>query len=372
MTKTGNNSEFEACKVSTLLQKLYCDSTLSSQNRLTTGYKYMDRLIDGLPSGLVVIAGRTSMGRTSLALNMAYRQSVYAKIPVAFISQRFTERIYLDRLQALATNAPVEKVRWDFTYIKDKDAIRELFEAPLYLIVQKYLNYKAILECVERVVNEKQVKVVYINNFQTIVSDTMYPAMTVDSLIDTSALLSYELRKLAHKLGITIIAISDIVSESNDTDSDISARDTHWPSLDDFDCEGLVNSANVVLLIHRPEFYKDCCFYYSPNIRNIMFVNAAKNVSGPTGTIALHFDHKSLVITQPHMTEEEFHQLERDIMIPLPNAGDDLDDLVPEYEGQEKEEIKAWHRAQDLIMEMSSKSDDIKRLVEKLGLEPDN
>ena len=98
----------------------------------------------------------------------------------------------------------------------------------------------------------------------------------------------------------------------------------------------------------------------------------AKNVSGPTGTIALHFDHESLVITQPHMTEEEFHQLERDIMIPLPNAGDYLDDLVPEYEGQEKEEIKAWHRAQDLIMEMSSESNDIKQLVEKLGLEPDN
>ena len=59
-------------------------------------------------------------------------------------------------------------------------------------------------------------------------------------------------------------------------------------------------------------------------------------------------------------------------MIPLPNAGDAPNDLVPGYEGQEKEEIKAWHKAQDLIMEMSSESDDIKQLVEKLGLEPDN
>lgn len=98
----------------------------------------------------------------------------------------------------------------------------------------------------------------------------------------------------------------------------------------------------------------------------------AKNVSGPTGTIALNFDHESLVITQPHMTEEEFHKLERETMIPLPNAGDDPNDLVPEYEGQEKEEIKAWHKAQDLIMEMSSESDYIKRLVEELGLEPEN
>lgn len=163
----------------------------------------------------------------------------------------------------------------------------------------------------------------YINDLKSIISDAMYPVMTIDSSIDTSALLSYELRKLAHKLGITIIAISDIVSESNETDSDIYARNKNWPSLDDFDCEGLVNSANVVLLIHRPEFYKDCCFYYGPNICNIMFVNAAKNVSGPTGTIALHFDHESLVITQPHMTEEEFHELERDTMIPLPNAGND-------------------------------------------------
>ena len=103
-----------------------------------------------------------------------------------------------------------------------------------------------------------------------------------------------------------------------------------------------------------------------------MFVNAAKNVSGPTGTIALHFDHESLVITQPHITEEEFHELERDTMIPLPNAGDVPNDLVPEYEGQEKEEIKAWHKAQNLIMEIYSESDDIKQLDEKLGLEPDN
>lgn len=58
----GNNSKFESCKESSLLQKLYCDSTLSSQKRITTDYKYMDRLIDGLPSGLVVIAGKTSMG----------------------------------------------------------------------------------------------------------------------------------------------------------------------------------------------------------------------------------------------------------------------------------------------------------------------
>lgn len=85
----------------------------------------------------------------------------------------------------------------------------------------------------------------------------------------------------------------------------------------------------------------------------------------------MHFDHESLVITQPHMTEEEFHELERDTMIPLPNAGYAPNDLVPEYEGQEKEEIKAWHKAQDLIMEMSSESDDIKQLVEKLGLESD-
>lgn len=145
MNKTDKKSEFEACKVSSLLQKLYCDSTLSSQKRITTGYKYMDKLIDGLPSGLVVIAGKTSMGRTSLALNMAYRQSVYAKIPVAFISARFTERIYLDRLQALATKAPVEKVRWDFTDIKDTEAIKKLFEAPLYLWVQKFFGYKSIL-----------------------------------------------------------------------------------------------------------------------------------------------------------------------------------------------------------------------------------
>lgn len=85
----------------------------------------------------------------------------------------------------------------------------------------------------------------------------------------------------------------------------------------------------------------------------------------------MNFDQESLVITQPHMTEEEFHELERDTMIPLPNAGDAPNDLVPEYEGQEKEEIKAWHKAQDLIMEMSSESDDIKQLVEKLGLESD-
>lgn len=59
-------------------------------------------------------------------------------------------------------------------------------------------------------------------------------------------------------------------------------------------------------------------------------------------------------------------------MIPLPNAGDVPNDLVPEYEGQEKEEIKAWHKAQNLIMEIYSESDDIKQLDEKLGLEPDN
>lgn len=375
MDKTRNNSEFEACKVSSLLQKLYCDSTLSSQKRITTGYKYMDRLIDGLPSGLVIIAGKTSMGRTSLALNMAYRQSVFAKIPVAIFSQRFTERIYLDRLQALATNAPVEKVRWDFTDIKDKEAIKKLFEAPLYLWVRKYINYKAILERIEAVVNEKHVSVVYLNDFQSIVADTMNPIMPVDSMVDKYAVLSYELRKLAHKLGITIIAISSVVSDSNDTDSETFHHgvvcDTHWPSLDDLDSEELVNSANIVLMVHRPEFYKYWPFYYSSNVRNIMFVSAAKNVSGPSGTIALHFDHDSLSLSQPNLTEEEFHKLESDIMIPLPNAGDDPDDLVPEYEGQEKEEIKAWHKAQNLIMEMSYESDEIKMLVEKLGLEPD-
>lgn len=376
MNKTDKKSEFEACKVSSLLQKLYCDSTLSSQKRITTGYKYMDRLIDGLPSGLVFIAGKARMGRTSLALNMAYRQSVYAKIPVAFISAQFTERIYLDRLQALAIKAPVEKVRWDFTDIKDKEAIKKLFEAPLYLWLQKFFSYKSMLECIENVVNEQHVRVVYINDFQSIVADTMDPVMPVDSTVDKYAVLSYELRKLAHKLGITIIAISGIVSDANDTDNDLydfgEFRETHWPSLDNLDDEKLVNSANIVLLIYRPEFYKFYEKYYGKDYRNIMFIIAAKNVSGSTGTIALHFDHDNLTLSQPYfITEEEFYKLDRDLTIPLPNAGDDPNDLVPEYEGQEKEEIKAWHRAQDIIKEMSFESDDIKQLVEKLGLEPD-
>lgn len=98
-----------------------------------------------------------------------------------------------------------------------------------------------------------------------------------------------------------------------------------------------MNSANIVLIVHRSEFYREYERYYGGDMRNIMFVNAAKNVSGPTGTIALHFDHTNLTLSQPSLSEEKFYKLDKDLTLPLPNAGDDPNDIVPEYEGQEKE-----------------------------------
>lgn len=141
--------------------------------------------------------------------------------------------------------------------------------------------------------------------------------------------------------------------------------------MEDLCYYGLMDSANIVLMVHRPEFYKGCDRYYGEVILNRMFVSAVKNESGPAGTIALDFNHDNLTLSQTNLTGDDLYNLNMNILMPLPNAGDDPNDLVPEYEGQEKEEIKAWHRAQNLIKHMSYESDDIKQLVEKLGLELD-
>lgn len=374
MNKKNNISESEILSVGSLLQELYSDNTQNGEKRITTGYKYLDRLIDGLPSGIVVIAGKTNMGRTSLALNMAYRQSVYAKIPVAFYSGRFTERIYLDRLQALALKAPVEKVRWDFTSIKDEEAIKRLLEAPLYLSVSKFLRFDSLLENIEQMVNEKHVRVVYINDFNTLYENEYRFSNPLGNEVKGYNEISYELRKLAQKLGITIIVLADIKSDSDSSDSDDHGfremRRTGCPMLDDLDYTALRNSANTVLIVHRPEFYGLDRSYNGGEYKNIMFVNAAKNVTGPTGAIALEFNHMSLTLSQPKLIEDEFNNLLDDIVTPLPNAGDDPADLEPEYEGQESEEMKAWHKAQDIMTGLAYGSDDIKQLVKELGLEP--
>lgn len=247
-------------------------------------YPTLDKITEGWASGeLVVIAGKPSTGKTTLALNMAKYAAVDAEIPTMFISFSEEEMQIGRRLAISSSIVRREKFNGD-GQLEDNEwenlkySLKPLTQAPLFIDNSTRLTTDDIGAKIQKYAREKGVKLVFIDDFQAISSPIDYAGNKEAEMTN----ISLELKRIARELEvITIARLSRGAGKTYDRSS------SQKPQLADLkDTSSLEYDADRILFVH-PNDYIGLSEY--PEDREKVTLILAKNRTGETGDLDLLF-----------------------------------------------------------------------------------
>lgn len=248
-----------------------------------SGFPDLDNKLAGFQkSDLIILAARPSMGKTSLALDIARKSAVNHKVPVAIFSLEMSSQQLVDRMLAAESQVDAWKLRTghnlsvenDFKAIGD--AISRLSEAPIYIDDQPGNNILKMRAVARRLKNEKGLGLIIIDYLQL-----MVPTQTraTDSIVQQVTEISRSLKNLARELEVPVIALSQL--------SRAVEQRGGKPRLSDLrDSGSIEQDADVVMFIHR-EQNQD-----GGGRQEEAEILVEKHRNGPTGTVKLYFDSK--------------------------------------------------------------------------------
>lgn len=246
---------------------------------LPTDFKDLDDRTSGLhPSELTIIAGRPSMGKTSLALNIARSVAVGEKKPVAIFSLEMSKEQVVQRLLCVEAKVDSHKLRTGFLAEEDWPKLTMgagvLFEAPIFIDDSATLNALELRAKARRLKAKEDIALIILDYIQLMSADA-----TTENRQQEIANISRALKSLARELKIPIIGVSQLSRR-------VETREDHRPRLSDLRESGaLEQDADVVMLLLREE-------YYNPDneeAKGRAELNIAKQRNGPTGPIELAF-----------------------------------------------------------------------------------
>ena len=244
-----------------------------------TGFRDMDNVLAGLQgSDLIILAARPSMGKTSLALNMALHAAQAGHFAVGMFSLEMSKEQLVDRLLSTQSGIDSWKLRTgnlapeDFELLSG--AMGQLAEAPLYIDDSAFVNVMEIRTKARRLKSEKGLDLLIIDHLQL-----MEGATNRESRVQEMSEISRSLKALAKELNIPVIAISQLSRE-------VEKRPGHIPQLADLRESGSIEQdADLVMFVYREEYYEP-----QTERKNIADIYIAKHRNGPTGRIQLYFD----------------------------------------------------------------------------------
>ncbi|MGC8941158.1 MAG: replicative DNA helicase [Sulfurihydrogenibium sp.] len=247
---------------------------------IPTGFYELDRLTTGFhPGDLVIIAARPGMGKTSFALSILHHLSVIDNVPTAFFSLEMSKEQIAMRLLGEETRIPLKKIRSGFLNEKEIESITQaalkMINAPLFIDDTASLSILDLKAKARRLKKEKDVQLIVVDYLQLLRSHRR-----VENRQQEVAEISRGLKGLAKELGIPVVALAQLSRQAE-------MRADKRPQLADLRESGSIEQdADLVIFIHRPEYYKK---NPSPQEEGIAEIIIAKQRNGPTGTINLAF-----------------------------------------------------------------------------------
>lgn len=245
---------------------------------VTTGYVDLDRLTSGMQrSDLLILAGRPSMGKTALALNIAHSVAVKAKLPVGIFSIEMSAEQLAQRLISIQAQIESQRLRNGRMSETDWDrlvqAVGVLSEAPIFVDDTPGLSTLEMRTKARRLHSEQGLGLIIVDYLQL-----MQGASSTENRVQEISAISRGLKALARELDVPILALSQL-SRAPDQ------RPNHEPMLSDLRESGSIEQdADIVMFIYRD-------FKYNPETErpHVADVILAKHRNGPTGTVHLFY-----------------------------------------------------------------------------------
>ncbi|HPI67188.1 MAG TPA: replicative DNA helicase [bacterium] len=255
---------------------------------LPTGFFELDQKLAGLQkSNLIILAARPSMGKTSLALDLARQIAVQQKIPVGVFSLEMSKEELVDRMLCAQADVDMWKMRTgrlsdreDFggesDFSKIGHAMGQLAEAKIFIDDSPTANVMEIRTKARRLQAEHGVGFIVLDYLQLMEGSG---ANDSDNRVQVVSEISRGLKAVAREINVPLLALSQLSRQ-------VENRPTAIPKLADLRESGSIEQdADVVLFIYRDKMYKQ------DSVRgNEADVYIAKHRNGPTGMISLYFD----------------------------------------------------------------------------------
>ncbi len=259
-------------------------NTRNELRGVPSGFQEIDGKLAGFQkSDLIILAARPSMGKTSLALDIARKAAVNHKVPVAIFSLEMSSQQLVDRMLAAESHVDAWKLRTghnlsvenDFKAIGD--AISRLSEAPIYIDDQPGNNIIKMRAVARRLKAEKGLGLVVVDYLQLMVPTNA--GRYNDNLVQQVTEISRSLKNMARELEVPVLALSQL--------SRAVEQRGGKPRLSDLrDSGSIEQDADVVMFIHR-EADQD-----QGGRKEEAEILIEKHRNGPTGTVKLYFDTK--------------------------------------------------------------------------------
>jgi replicative DNA helicase len=246
-----------------------------------TGLKALDDILAGLQkSDLVILAARPSMGKTTLALNIAHHVAIKEGIPVGVFSLEMGKEQLIDRLLASESGIDSWKLRngrlEDSDFPKLTEAMAALNEAPIFIDDSATTNIMEMRTKARRLQSEHDLGLIVIDYLQLISGRKTNGS---ENRTQEVSEISRGLKGLARELNVPVLALSQL-SRS------VESRTPPIPMLSDLRESGSIEQdADVVMFIYREDYYKreDS---EQPGVAQIM---VQKHRNGPTGVADVFF-----------------------------------------------------------------------------------
>lgn len=246
---------------------------------MPTGYTEFDEMTAGLqPTDLLILAARPSMGKTTLALNMAEYAAMKTKKAVAVFSMEMSASQLALRL--ISSTGRVNATRLRTGQLEDEDwsrvtsAIRLLREAKIFIDDTPALSPEALRAKARRLKREHDLGLIVIDYLQLM----QVPGNSENRATEISE-ISRNLKALAKELNVPVIALSQL-------NRSLETRTDKRPVMADLRESGAIEQdADVIVFIYRDEYYNKEA---SPD-KGLAEVIIGKQRNGPTGSIKLKF-----------------------------------------------------------------------------------
>jgi len=246
-----------------------------------TGFIDLDDLSAGLqPSDLVVVAGRPSMGKTSLALGFATHAAIHAKTVVGIFSLEMSKPQIV--LRMLSSEARVDSHGLRTGKLQKEDwwrlaeAAGKLEQAPIYIDDTGGITVQQMRGKARRLKAEKGLDLLIVDYLQL-----MQGRSDSESRQQEISDISRSLKALAKELNVPVVALSQLSRA-------VEARKPPIPMLADLRESGAIEQdADVVMFIYREEVYDQ-----NSERKGIADIIVSKHRNGPIGKVDLHFHSK--------------------------------------------------------------------------------
>jgi len=252
---------------------------------LASGYYELDDLTCGLQNGeMIIIAGRPSMGKTSLALNIAEHLGVVEKTELAIFSletgmQQLAER-FLCSYSAIDAQLVRKGMLSTEHYQELVKSCGDLSEAPIYIDDTSSLTPLELRAKARRLKSVHDIRCIIVDYLQLM----HLGSGKVESRQQEITTISRYVKALARELNIPVVVLSQLNRAPE-------GREDHRPRMSDLRESGSIEQdADVVMLLHREDYYHRGDENYQRD--NTAELIIAKQRNGPTGSVKLRFREK--------------------------------------------------------------------------------